>query len=208
MNRLVKFSLINYLLVVIGCNFTAIAYGVTDKACFMCHREGVDITTAEKELSLSVNREVLKNSAHHKLSCLQCHPDASGIPHKKKFKAVNCQQCHSDIAKECKKSVHGKGIICVNCHGRHNICSLKITTPQEKILTSGCSDCHKKETQSYLNSIHGKGLKANKSNVPLCETCHGSHNIKKVTDPEALSYGFNLVKICIKCHGDEKKEGL
>jgi hypothetical protein len=57
----------------------------------------------------------------------------------------------------------------------------------------------------YQASVHGQRLLARDVRVAICIDCHGSHDVKKASDPTAAVYPLNVPKLCASCHADETK---
>lgn len=95
----------------------------------------------------------------------------------------NCADCHVDIIEiPHKKKI--KKVICVICHYKGN----PKGAPQTEIYIE------------YAQSVHGLAAAAGNPKAPVCQDCHGNHNIKSHDNP--LSY-VNKKKIpdtCGRCH--------
>lgn len=135
----------------------------------------------------------------------------------KKISNATCLSCHQNEAlfktlpetrkqllivhlSQIEKSVH-KELSCQQCH-------LQISgIPHQKEIPSvDCSSCHEEEGKSYTTSIHGEAFSAGKPDVPQCKTCHGKHQILKSNHSESLTYPSQLVRVCLRCHLDQKIE--
>ena len=58
----------------------------------------------------------------------------------------------------------------------------------------------------YQASVHGQRLINDKDvRVAICIDCHGSHDVKKASDPTAAVYPLNVPKLCASCHADATK---
>jgi hypothetical protein len=137
-----------------------------------------------------------------------------------------CSKCHANEYNTLIKSVHGesstgKGVIinnCVTCHGIHNIVPVK--SPGSKVnganIVNTCGGCHSNATfmksynpginidqlEKYKTSIHGQKVFKGDSKVANCASCHGSHDIMRVKDPNSKVYPNNIPGTCNKCHGN------
>ncbi len=137
-----------------------------------------------------------------------------------------CAKCHANEYNSLIKSVHGesstgKGIIinnCVTCHGIHNIVPVK--SPGSKVngenIVNTCGGCHSNasfmkqynpginidQLEKYKTSVHGQKIFKGDSKVANCASCHGSHDIMPVKDPNSKVYPTNIPSTCNKCHGD------
>ncbi len=137
-----------------------------------------------------------------------------------------CYNCHKEMVGDRPTElypgdVHFKlGISCADCHGGDRtsddmeVAMSKgkgfIGIPKGDKITSICLRCHSDEGMMkkfnskidvkqfglFRASVHGK------SEIATCVTCHGVHNIKKVSDPSSPVYPTNEVKLCSRCHSD------
>lgn len=143
-----------------------------------------------------------------------------------------CLECHQAIGpaqraitEEWQASVHGKaGIGCADCHGGDPT-SDEITVamsraagfvgkPGRDASVGICGGCHSDvnrmqqfglptdQFRKYYSSVHGQQLLAGDSRVAICLDCHGSHGVKKASDPTADVYPLNVPGLCASCHAD------
>jgi len=86
-----------------------------------------------------------------------------------------------------KNSIHAQnGISCNHCHGGEPNDSVNAMSPArgflgvplESAIPAFCGRCHVGIREDYLNSAHGRALGRG---GPTCVTCHGSHDVAKVT---------------------------
>ncbi|HWA05485.1 MAG TPA: cytochrome c3 family protein [Ignavibacteria bacterium] len=177
-------------LLIFADSYSRISTASTD-VCLSCH-EDKDLTMDKggKKISLFVNPEGYKKSAHNMAECEDCHenynPDE--LPHSKNPTEVNCITCHKE-AKNIETNVHAK-VKCYDCHTKHDIKPAKEFAKEQ---TKNCLSCHKKQNiQHYSESVHAK-------NNVTCESCHdGGHVVKKIAKNEVAS-------TCGKCHGEHQK---
>jgi predicted CXXCH cytochrome family protein len=162
--------------------------------------------------------------------CVDCH-GAHGImggATPRTRISETCAKCHQGVSLVYAKSVHGKALSegntdvpsCTDCHRSHEIhgprdAAWRARTPEL------CAHCHSNRTlmakydispnvmQTYLADFHGMTASLRKAQgvdepgvVALCTDCHGVHDIRKVTDPDARVIRANLVTTCRKCHAD------
>ncbi|MCX8021599.1 MAG: cytochrome c3 family protein [Syntrophorhabdaceae bacterium] len=198
---------------------------VNDEVCISCHEKrhtGED----KKEMRWGTEfiKRDLKGSVHRQLKCIQCHSDATSIPHKRGLSKVDCTKCHMDTGRSFSESVHGSSLSkgernapsCVTCHGDHKI--LKITDPRAPVFRNNqltlCSVCHTdKEIQkkynlpgtkvikAYERSVHGRIIKEGKSiKAAVCTDCHGAHLILKSNDTNSKTNKMNIPNVCGRCH--------
>ncbi len=118
--------------------------------------------------------------------CLSCHASQQG----KGGRPVVAWQ----------NSIHAQnGISCNHCHGGDPSDSVNAMSPErgflgvpkEATVPVFCGRCHVGIRDDYLNSAHGRALGRG---GPTCVTCHGSHDVRKVT--------LDLIneKRCSSCH--------
>lgn len=137
-----------------------------------------------------------------------------------------CYNCHKEMVGDRATElypgdVHFKlGISCADCHGGDRTSDdMEIAMSKERgfmgipkgnEIISICLRCHSdgeimkkfnskidvKQFSFFRASVHGK------SEITTCVTCHGVHNIKKVSDPRSPVYPTNEIKLCSRCHSD------
>jgi hypothetical protein len=130
------------------------------------------------------------------------------------------------IASAWTESAHGQaGIGCADCHGGDPT-SDEITkamspeagfigVPDRTQAVEICGTCHSDPAKmrpyglatdqysKYQSSVHGQKLLNDKdTRVAICVDCHGSHDVKKASDPTADVYPLNVPKLCSSCHSD------
>jgi DnaJ-class molecular chaperone len=107
--------------------------------------------------------------------------------HKKKV----CTDCHYDVAEIPHKTRPGK-VMCKRCHYKGN----PEGAPQsDKYL-------------EYEESIHAIKAKEGNPKAPLCQDCHGTHDVLPTKDPLSKTSKTNIPYTCGKCHEKEKEEYL
>ena len=127
----------------------------------------------------------------------------------------DCLMCHSDNtltgkkdgrtfsvfvnSKKLASSVHGD-VQCIDCHGDLAGSDFPHKTD---VAPAQCVPCHDDEQTLYSGGIHGKAHKNGDRLAPICQTCHGSHDILSVTDPKSVVAPIKIPFICGSCH----KEG-
>lgn len=169
---------------------------------------------------MTVDTGRLVDSAHKKLSCIECHSDIQVIPHPADLQPVNCESCHYERNprgapnvgqfKQYPESVHGRKLAegneeaphCTDCHGIHDIQAAAAPSSHvhRKQLAATCGECHEEESTTYATSIHGTELAADNPDTPACIDCHGVHDILEVADPESRVHSTHVVETCSRCH--------
>ncbi len=102
-----------------------------------------------------------------------------GSVHEKK----TCADCHIDV-REIPHRVRPKKVTCTHCHYRGN----PEGAPQ--------SDAY----LEYFKSIHGQKLAQGNEKAPLCQDCHGTHDIQHTKVPGSHVAKENVAETCGKCH--------
>ena len=137
-----------------------------------------------------------------------------------------CTVCHGKEAHDLSRSIHAKAAIsCTSCHGgdpaaleveaAHGKQLKRYKTPRE--VLESCGSCHSDvqrmrlyglrtdQLSLYWTSKHGEKLALDGDpNVATCISCHGTHDVLKVSDTRSPVHPFNQVVTCGRCHADEK----
>jgi hypothetical protein len=144
--------------------------------------------------------------------CYDCHS------------VVNDKQ--AAVAAAWKGSAHEQaGVSCADCHGG-DPGSDQITkamdpangfvgAPDRAETIGLCASCHANvermrasglptdQYAKYWSSVHGQRLAlADDTRVAICSDCHGSHDVKKVSDPGSPVFALNVPELCAGCHAD------
>jgi hypothetical protein len=191
--------------------------------CLVCHGDkNLSKIEGTQKRSLYVDPVVIEGSVHKDLACSDCHVGFSNEPHQGQYKdylraaSIACISCkdHQKQKDVYGKSTHGqkallgdpKAATCGDCHGSHDIKSLKKDKAykaefrrQAKEIC-GKSECHLKWWNSYNDYYHGRAYKRGASDAPTCWDCHGVHKEIPVKEPAATVSEQNLPKTCGQCH--------
>jgi hypothetical protein len=148
-------------------------------------------------------------------SCYDCHS------------AVNDEQ--AEVAAAWNDSAHARvGVGCADCHGGDPTTDqiTKAMDPRagyigapDRLDSIGlCASCHTDpETMrgsglatdqyaKYFSSVHGQKLVTdNDVRVAVCTDCHGTHDIKPVSDPASPVFSVNVPELCASCHADARR---
>jgi cytochrome b subunit of formate dehydrogenase len=191
-------------------------------------------TTAENERLGMVmqNAEAYKSSLHAspdrdepwhaKAYCEDCHSShAFAVPPKgsarrsawhRSIPETCGSKCHEDQLEEYSTSIHGeellennniKSAVCTDCHSSHSISN----TSSDKFKlanTSACGNCHAAEFAAYHDTYHGQVNRLGYTYTARCYSCHGSHDIRAVDDPNSKVSAKNRLETCQQCHNDKK----
>lgn len=138
----------------------------------------------------------LAKNAQANAQCLSCH-SKPGFSITKNGQKIDL---FVDSAKY-QQSIHATRA-CISCHGNlggiphKNVVYGKELASQ---VNKNCMACHDDVAKAYKNSIHGQLVLAGKDGA-TCADCHGVHDIKKTTNPAAMSYRLNVSNTCMNCH--------
>lgn len=185
--------------------------------CLACHSDqGLTMERKGREVSIFVDKAVLKKSAHQKLSCIGCHTgfDAENIPHKEKIEPINCMTCHSNAPRKhafhpqmlkAKGRNGTQGVSCKQCHGTHEVISPKV--PGSKFhttsLVQSCGACHAHVKHTFETSAHAKALAEGIKSAPNCLTCHNNGISKVHKEKDVAQQKIAQEKKCLSCHLDD-----
>lgn len=194
------------------------------KFCLECHRDQslVKEDSRGRKVSLYVSEEELKKSVHGKLSCSDCHTgirdDAHSAGGMKVDRSIDCGRCHSKVNREYQQSLHGKAIMkgteraaqCYDCHGKHAILGKKdresMVHPSN--IEKTCDRCHSDIEFVKQHALGGgpspgelfKGSVHGQTGEVTCVSCHGSHDMRSLIDPQSSIFRSNIPETCGNCH--------
>ena len=76
---------------------------------------------------------------------------------------------------------------------------------ERELAPAACGgSCHEDQTLDHELSVHGQKLIEGDMDVPRCQSCHGSHDMQKASDPRSKVYPLTLPSTCGECHANEK----
>lgn len=166
--------------------------------------------------------------------CVTCHgshdmkpvKDANSVVSRMKVSGT-CGKCHPEEFRQFAASAHGgaaskdkQSPTCIGCHSAHNaVPSSDPQSPVFKTKESGlCLKCHLENSAirdkvgysssfmlGYRKSVHGKALASGNMKSATCSSCHGSHDLKKSSDPASLVSRGRTASTCGHCHGEIAK---
>ena len=199
--------------------------------CLTCHKDAPFRHTFHPQLA-----EAITAHQEPDVSCKDCHgshdivsPKITGSKFHESKTVESCGECHGDVKEHFVESAHGKVLAsnikgapnCLTCH-RHEITrvdkvhdTLSCKIDQEKL----CLSCHldnpdvRSRTSptagfiaSYEKSVHGSALLAGNVKAANCVDCHGSHDMKKGSEPTSFVNKRNIPQTCGTCHEEIAKE--
>jgi cytochrome b subunit of formate dehydrogenase len=89
--------------------------------------------------------------------------------------------------------------VCSDCHTTHDIASPKLASVRHAI-TRNCGGCHTDSYESYRETYHGQVHSLGYEYTAKCYDCHGSHGVKRVSDPTSRMHERNRLETCRTCH--------
>jgi hypothetical protein len=104
----------------------------------------------------------------------------------------SCTDCHADITTVPHENITPQPVDCSRCHFPGN----PVGAPQ-----TGQYDI-------LRESVHGQALAEGKENAPLCQDCHGSHDIAFLSSPQSAFAPRNVGPTCGHCHKEAYNDWL
>lgn len=192
-------------------------------------------TSLGEAMSLYVDADAHRNSAHGNVACAQCHSEVSpslSRPCATVSQPVDCAVCHEDQTADYRSSIHGQlsaqgdsaAPECLDCHEKHATESQYSPTSHTfpRNVPELCGHCHRTgeeaavriyhvgdftPVESYEMSIHGKGLYESGLLVTAtCSDCHSAHKVLPRSDPESTVHDDNVSDTCGTCHHGIEEE--
>jgi cytochrome b subunit of formate dehydrogenase len=191
-----------------------------NELCLSCHaQQGFAMPRADRQMrSLSIDKDEFEKSVHGKrMLCVDCHQSISEVPHTIVSKSRAewrqsipglCGPCHVEQRDQYLTSVHGKEVlqnnnpwaaICSDCHTAHSVDSPATASIRLSIMKN-CGTCHYNNYRSYRDTYHGQVSTLGYAHTAKCFDCHGSHEIKRVSDPASMVHPNNRLQTCQQCH--------
>jgi cytochrome b subunit of formate dehydrogenase len=173
--------------------------------CGMCHSPGHGLT----------------EGPHAQIGCGDCHGAAHHVvppghrdsPMEPRRQLETCGACHGDppdLLTGYLESVHGRalhrsGLVhaapsCTDCHGGHEIYHSEDprSTVSARRVPETCASCHVGIDEEWRElSPHGRAWLAGHPDVPVCTTCHASHEIGP---PRVAALRLKAPQDCGFCH--------
>jgi cytochrome b subunit of formate dehydrogenase/nitrate/TMAO reductase-like tetraheme cytochrome c subunit len=169
-------------------------------------------------------------------ACPDCHSThgirnlTGGSPAERhEFAVATCSKCHVKVHDRYMESDHGRALAagvpgapsCIDCHGEHEVSSpaSDSSTTSRKKVAEMCIRCHQDNPDvrakvgpsagfiaSYDNSVHAKAVHSGNDLAATCTDCHGSHDMKKGSNPNSGVARTNIAATCGRCHGDIQEQ--
>jgi cytochrome b subunit of formate dehydrogenase len=171
-------------------------------------------------------KAVTKSGLLWAATCADCHGAHGVLPSKDPDSSVNranipttCGRCHAGVVEKYSTSIHGKQLaeqntkaaVCTDCHTAHQITRVSGAGFLTDVINE-CGQCHDSPDhngdrmgtyyQSYQRSYHGQVTKLGARRAARCSDCHGSHEIRALSDPLSRVSKANLINTCGQagCH--------
>lgn len=168
--------------------------GPDNSVCAACHDQAQKIA----------------GTVHASLACATCHEKHGEYPHPANVPKPVCGNCHSNILANYNHGVHGMALAsgnqgapeCATCHGSaHEIANPAALTFRKQVPET-CGMCHVDIASQFQKSVHGKALAQGVAKAPVCNDCHGEHNILKPSNEASTVNPRNIRETCSQCHGN------
>ena len=200
----------------------------SNEDCLACHGDAGAVRADGRPVAVLL--DTYNGSIHGMggLACVDCHTDLAALteyPHADKLQPAQCATCHDKAVAAYGQGVHAQArqgganlaaAACADCHGSHDI--LPSADPSSRThharLLDTCGRCHGNDevikrgriaignvVDLFKDSIHGRALiKSGLSVAPTCNDCHGSHDIRRKTDPASKVFRNTVPATCSSCH--------
>lgn len=162
-------------------------------------------------------RPNIEDQSRTNATCYNCHdahyvyPKGSPVRTEWRLNIPNtCGKCHAAERTAYAGSVHGQEVlqksnpgaaVCSDCHTTHDVENPAMDSTR-LVITRNCGNCHADSLDSYTDTYHGKVNTLGYAYTAKCFDCHGSHGIRRVSDPASSVYPANRLATCRKCHED------
>jgi cytochrome b subunit of formate dehydrogenase len=165
------------------------------------------------------------SATHVALRCVDCHADASELPHAASLAPASCTtSCHAEARIAYERSVHAMELAqgnadaprCASCHGGHAAApaSERESPTHAFNIISICGDCHAQHIspnlngeeatahiKSYLDSVHGRAvMRSGLTTAATCADCHDHHEVLAVKAPGSRTHRDLIPRTCGTCH--------
>jgi len=197
--------------------------------CGRCHQEGAPAAVrylgGQRDIIRNYTDSIhgsglLKSGLTVTATCTGCHTAHRELPHDNPLSSISpdniahtCGNCHDGIYEKYVESIHSpeanpdfvptraqrKLPRCNDCHSSHTISRTDASDFRLGIMDT-CGKCHPEVMATYFDTYHGKVARGGGSITAACQDCHGSHDIRRVTDPLSHLSRRNIVATCAQCH--------
>jgi cytochrome b subunit of formate dehydrogenase len=198
--------------------------------CLSCH-DGEKLLRYKQSIH-GATKGARKSAA----TCIDCHSTHNiqkvsdkEAKARKEIGVEICSKCHGGIKSQYMASNHGSALeagvkgapTCIDCHGEHEVQSpmTEGATTSHKKVAAMCLSCHLDNpdvrakvgpsagfVSSYENSVHGQAVQHGNNMAATCTDCHGSHEMRKGSNPASNVAKKNIASTCGQCHGDVEEQ--
>jgi hypothetical protein len=193
--------------------------------CLRCHADAQFKHAFHPEVA-----QAIRSGTVPRVSCKDCHgthdvasPSVAGSKFSPGRLAESCGKCHKNAAESYAGSVHGKALAtdtkgaptCLSCH-RQNITlahGAADTLTAKLAQARACQSCHLDSPDvrdlmatsaafipQWNQSAHGTRLQHGDAAAANCVNCHGSHGIRKKSEPGSTIGSDSIAGTCATCH--------
>ncbi len=133
--------------------------------------------------------------------CGKCHRTGESA-------AVRYIGTEHDIISNYTESIHGKGLMksgltvtatCTDCHTAHH--ELPHSDSTSSIypgnIAKTCGNCHFGIEEAFNQSVHSPLVTKTNKKLPVCNTCHTAHTIKRT---DLSGFRLEIMSTCGNCH--------
>jgi cytochrome b subunit of formate dehydrogenase len=138
-----------------------------------------------------------RTPAQDNAKCLECH-STPGLAMERDGHTVSLSVDLERFA----KSVHGQ-LDCVACH--LDLAGVEEYPHAKGLERVSCTECHDDDdgpVQAWRDSAHGKLAEAGDARAPLCQDCHGGHEMQRLKEPGSATSPFHVATMCNQCHAE------
>jgi cytochrome b subunit of formate dehydrogenase len=137
--------------------------------------------------------------------CARCHRQGETA-------AVRYTGTEKAAVEQYAESIHGQGLAsglvvsatCTSCHTAHG--ELPHSDPgssvNDKNIPSTCGKCHNGIQEQFERSVHSVKVTATSKELPVCDTCHSAHTIRRTDDQ---GFRLTIMSQCGRCHEEIAK---
>ena len=122
-------------------------------------------------------------------TCFMCHGDPENFSGREDGERLIVTRDQFEGCVHC-----DVGMTCLSCHTDYTFPHPDEYAPVE------CARCHGSTVREYEESVHGYALVRGNERAPTCVGCHGTHEIRRHTDPESHTYRARIAETCVECH--------
>jgi hypothetical protein len=197
--------------------------------CMVCHKDAQLKHQFHPQMNISGGKGAAA------VSCKDCHGTHNVSSPKSpdsKFNSAKltqfCGSCHESVRETFASSSHARaqasGIsgapTCIDCHRNPivHVTAQQDTVHLKRAQEKLCLSCHLDDPNvkarmsptagfiaAYDGSVHGSALQKGNGKAANCVDCHGSHEMKKGSDPTSRVSKVNIPHTCARCHADVAK---